>query len=89
MENDTLPKPSLEIRPSAYKHGYTARDIQSVFNTYFLNKPLTRRDGIELLLGFSAAGEVLELIYEVSDTAYIVFHVMKCRKQFIELTRKR
>jgi hypothetical protein len=89
MENDVLLKPSLEIRPSAYKHGYTEQDIRAVFNTYFLNKPLTGRDGVELLLGFSAAGETLELMYEVSDTAYVVFHVMKCRKQFIEFTKKR
>lgn len=81
--------PDIEIRPSAFKHGYTEQDVRSAFSSYFFNKPIKGRDGIEVLLGFSSSGEILELFFEVSDDRYIVFHMMKCRKQFLEQTRKR
>lgn len=87
-EKPPLP-PDIEIRPSAFKHGYTEQDVRSAFSSYFLNKPIEGRDGIEVLLGFSSDGEALEPFFEVVDGRYVVFHMMKCRKQFLEQCRKR
>ena len=89
MNEKPLLRPDIEIRPSAFKHGYTERDVISVFSSYFLNKPLEGRDNIEVLLGFSIDGEILELLFEVTNGRYIVFHMMKCRKQLLEQARKR
>jgi hypothetical protein len=71
----------IEIRPSALKHGFNVDDIYSAFATHFYNKPFTGRQGIEVLVGFSSKGILLEVFFEKSDNRYIVFHAMKCRKQ--------
>jgi len=89
MNEKSLSPPDIEIRPSAFKHGYTEQDVYSAFSSYFLNKPIKDSDGVEVLLGFSTNGEILELFFEVVDRRYIVFHMMKCRKQFLEQSRKR
>jgi hypothetical protein len=89
MNEDTKDKHNaeqgIEIRPSAFKHGYTEADVKSVFGTFILNRPLEDREAVELVLGFSTAGDLLEMFYEITDENFVVFHLMRCRRQFIEL----
>jgi hypothetical protein len=39
------------------------------------------------MLGFSARGELLELFYEVKNRQIVVFHLMKCRKLYVQMLR--
>jgi hypothetical protein len=52
--------PVIVISSSAFKHGYTAKDVQAVFDTCIYNSPLKDRDDIEMMLVFSVKGELLE-----------------------------
>lgn len=78
---------SIVISRSALKHGYSENDVQAVFDTYVFNSPLEGRNGVEVMLGFSARGELLELFYEVKNRQIVVFHLMKCRKLYVQMLR--
>jgi hypothetical protein len=83
LRNDT----GIVISQSALKHGYSEDDVQAVFDTYVFNNPLEGRDDIEIMLGFSTSGELLELFYEMKNRQIVVFHLMKCRKRYLRLLR--
>jgi hypothetical protein len=77
----------LDVSQSALKHGFTVADAQRVFDTYIHNSPMKDRDGVEIMLGYSVKGALLELFYETKADRTVVFHMMECRKQYLERLR--
>jgi hypothetical protein len=43
---------------------FVGTSVASVLDTYLLNKPFEYRDNVELMIGFSTKGELLEMFFE-------------------------
>jgi len=73
---------------SAFRHGFTEKDIQWAFKTQRYDALLESREPFDvyLLIGFSAKALVLEVMYnKTSDGKIKVFHAMKCRACYMPL----
>jgi hypothetical protein len=77
----------IQIIPSALKHpGVTEADIRHAFQTQRYEELMPGEANKFLVLGFNAAGILLEVIYnEVGEEAILVFHAMPCRKEYRKL----
>jgi hypothetical protein len=79
-------EPDILCKPSAFKHGMTESDIRWAFTTAKYDLPVEGDEDKRLLIGFSTAGNPLEILYnELDDGRIQVFHVMPCRSMFIGL----
>ena len=78
------------FKPSAFKHGFSEADIYWAFSTARYDLPVEGDEDKRLLIGFSIAGNPLEIMYnELDDGRINVFHAMKCRRAYHALLRKR
>jgi hypothetical protein len=78
----------VEIRPSAFKHGVTAEDIEHAIEHWLLWVD-DAFDGADppkiLILGPDTAANILELLAIRIDDTLIVFHSMPARAVFLRL----
>ncbi len=56
----------VRYKDSAFKHGYTRRDIESVLDNPFAVRELRGRDGHPVIskIGFAANMDVIEVLYQ-------------------------
>jgi len=81
-----MTKHDIICRPSAFKHNVSEADIKWAFNTAEYDLPMGDDDDKHLLLGFSTARNLLEIMYnELDDGTFRVFHAMRCQKKYIKL----
>jgi hypothetical protein len=78
-------EPDIICKPSAFKHGVIQADIHSAFSTAVYDVMLRDDREKRLLIGFSIAGNPLEIIYnELDDGRINVFHAMPCRSKYTD-----
>jgi hypothetical protein len=74
----------MTIHQSAYKHGYKESDILSALSNMIDNFALATEIDKEMAIGWTASGELIEIIYLLlDDDGIMVIHAMKCRKQYL------
>jgi hypothetical protein len=79
-------EPEIVFTPSAFKHGVSEADIRWAFCTAKYDLPVEGDEEKRLLIGFSIAGNPLEILYNCLDDETVkVFHAMKCRSAFYNL----
>jgi hypothetical protein len=75
---------SIIYNQSAFKHGFTKADIEWAFLHPIQNGLLENYINKYLLVGFNTNGNPIEVMYNrIDDKKRNVFHVMKCRKEFL------
>ena len=76
---------SVEIMPSATKHGLSNEDILGALERSIYDETLQSNPNKTLSIGYDGNARLLEVIFHViSDEYIIVFHAMKCRKIYME-----
>jgi hypothetical protein len=79
-------KLDIEFNPSAFKHGVTEADIRFAFDNKVFDHPIARQEEKNLLVGFDARLNPIEILYnEIDEHTVNVFHAMKCRKAWRNL----
>ena len=62
---------------SAFKHGYTPKDIERAIETKICEGLLKAEDEIYVIVGFDTVANPIEIFYNsVNDETIKVFHVM-------------
>ena len=62
---------------SAFKHGYTPKDIERAIETKICEGLLKEEDEIYVIIGFDTVANPIEIFYNFIDNETIkVFHVM-------------
>ena len=81
---------SVQFNPSAFKHGFTEADIRKVIETKIYEGQLEDFANKFTIVGFDTAGNLLEIMYNIIDSASInMFHAMKCRKNILNQIKRR
>ena len=76
---------SVEIIPSAMKHGLNEDDILYVLKNSIFDETLKTDQNKTLSIGFDGKARLIEIIFHVvSDEYIVVFHAMPCRKNYVE-----
>jgi hypothetical protein len=76
---------SVEILPSATKHGQSKDDILCALERSIYDETLEHDPNKTLAIGYDGNAKLLEVIFHViSDEYIVVFHSMPCRKYYIE-----
>ena len=76
---------SVEILPSATKHGQSKDDILCALERSIYDETLETDPNKTLSIGYDRNAKLLEVIFHVlSDEHIVVFHSMPCRKHYIE-----
>jgi hypothetical protein len=76
---------SVEILPSATKHGQSKDDILCALERSIYDETLEADPNKTLSIGYDRDAKLLEVIFHVlSDEHIVVFHAMPCRKHYIE-----
>ena len=76
---------SVEILPSATKHGLSKEDILGALRRSIYDEALQTDPNKTLSIGYDDKARLLEVIFHViSDEYIVVFHAMKCRKIYAE-----
>ena len=76
---------SVEILPSATKHGQSRDDILCALERSIYDETLESDPNKTLSIGYDGQAKLLEVVFHVlSDDHIVVFHSMPCRKQYIE-----
>jgi hypothetical protein len=76
---------SVEILPSATKHGQSSDDILCALERSIYDETLEVDPNKTLSIGYDGNARLLEVIFHVlSDDHIVVFHSMPCRKHYIE-----
>jgi len=77
----------LRIEDSALRHGLTREDISHAYDLALLDKVLDEvADPPKILIvGPDGAGNLLELIGGELQGGDVIWHAMKCRKQYLDL----
>jgi hypothetical protein len=73
---------------SAFKHGISEASIRYALSYPRYEALLEGYDDKYLVLGFDAAGNLLEVLYNDTDGAVNVFHAMKCRSMYYPLLNR-
>ena len=74
----------VEILPSATKHGLSKEDILDALERSIHDETLQADPNKTLSIGYDRKARLLEVIFHVvSDEHIVVFHAMKCRKNYI------
>jgi hypothetical protein len=77
-------EPSIVFNEAAFHHGITEADIRHAIATKIYDAPMMGFVNKYVIIGFGAAGNLLEVMYNPIDEDSInVFHAMKCRKLFL------
>jgi len=80
---------SVEILPSATKHGQSRDDILSALERSIYDETLETDPNKTLSIGYDGNAKLLEVIFHVlSDEHIVVFHSMPCRKHYLERMMK-
>ena len=80
---------SVEILPSATKHGQSKDDIINALDRSIYDETLETDPNKTLSIGYDGNARLLEIIFHVlSDEHIVVFHAMPCRKHYIERMMK-
>jgi hypothetical protein len=75
---------SVEIIPSALKHGKTELDILAALDYVIYDETLLGVPDKTLVVGFDVNGNVTEVIFhELVEGNIVVFHAMPCRKVYL------
>jgi hypothetical protein len=81
---------TVEVVPSALKHGKTEVDILAVLDYVIYDEKLSEAPDKTLIVGFDANGNPTEVIlHELSDQHVVVFHAMLCRKAYLDRILRR
>jgi len=71
--------------PSAFRHGYTQNDIEWAIETKIYEGLLEGEDDIYAIIGFNAAGNPIEVFYNIVDDKTIkIFHAMSLRPKIAD-----
>jgi len=80
---------SIEILPSATRHGQSRDDILCALERSIYDETLETDPNKTLSIGYDGNARLLEVIFHVlSDEHIVVFHSMPCRKHYIERMMK-
>ena len=80
---------SVEILPSATKHGQSRDDNLSALERSIYDETLETDPNKTLSIGYDGNAKLLEVIFHVlSDEHIVVFHSMPCRKHYLERMMK-
>ena len=75
----------VEILPSATRHGLNKEDILYALTHSIHDETLQSDPNKTLSIGYDRKARLLEVIFHVlSDEHIVVFHAMKCRKNYME-----
>jgi len=76
---------SVEVLPSAMKHGQSREDILYALERSIYDETLESDPNKTLSIGYDGNAKLLEVVFHVlSDEYIVVFHAMPCRKHYIE-----
>jgi len=76
----------IKFNKSAFKHGVSAASIHHALNYPRYEGPIEDDEDKYIVLGFDAAGNLLEILYNYEDDNTVsVFHAMKCRSMYFPL----
>jgi len=76
---------SVEILPSATKHGQSKEDILCALEQSIYDETLETDPNKTLSIGYDMNARLLEVIFHVLTGEHIVvFHAMRCRKYYVE-----
>jgi len=76
---------SIEILPSATKHGQSKDDILCALERSIYDETLDADPNKTLSIGYDGNARLLEIIFHVvTDEHIVVFHAMPCRKYYVE-----
>ena len=76
---------SVEILPSAMKHGQSREDILYALERSIYDETLETDPNKTLSIGYDRSARLIEVVFHVlSDEHIVVFHSMPCRKAYIE-----
>ena len=76
---------SVEILPTATKHGQKKEDIIYALERSIYDETLESDPNKTLSIGYDGKARLLEVIFHViSEEHIVVFHSMPCRKYYIE-----
>ena len=79
----------IEFNEAAFKHGISGADIRHAFRNSVFDHPVEGEEHKHLLIGFDTRANLLEVLYNVVSEGRInVFHAMKCRKAWRDLSEK-
>ena len=82
-------KITIEILPSATKHGQSESDIIYALEQSIYDETLEDEPNKTLAIGYDNNARLLEIIFHVvTDEHIVVFHAMPCRKYYIERMMK-
>jgi hypothetical protein len=74
---------SLEVLPSALKHGVEPESIEQVVCEPLVSRRIGDNQAKSLLVGFGLDGELLEVVVVFRDDGTaIAIHAMRCRKTY-------
>ena len=76
---------TIEILSSATKHGQSKEDILCAIEQSIYDETLEDEPNKTLAIGYDRNAKLLEVIFHVvTDEHIVVFHVIPCRKYYIE-----
>ena len=76
---------SVEILPSATKHGQSKEEILCALERSIYDETLENNPNKTLSIGYDRNARLLEIIFHaLADNHIVVFHAMPCRKYYIE-----
>jgi len=76
---------SIEVLPSATKHGQCKDDILCALERSIYDETLETDPNKILSIGYDRNARLLEIIFHViNDEHIVVFHSMPCRKYYVE-----
>ncbi len=73
-----------EILPSARKHGISDADMMHAFRNRIRERRLEEKF---LVVGPDNSGNLLELIYKVTEESIVIFHAMKVRPKYLRIVK--
>jgi hypothetical protein len=73
-----------EILPSARKHGISDEDMMHAFRNRIRERQLEEKF---LVVGPDNSGNLLELIYKVTEETIVIFHAMKVRPKYLRIVK--
>ncbi|GHU08819.1 hypothetical protein FACS1894151_05400 [Spirochaetia bacterium] len=75
----------IAFNKTAFRHGVSEADIEWAITTAVYEKPKEGKTDTFLAVGYSRAGNPLEIGYrEFDDGSYYVFHAMKCQDRWLK-----
>jgi hypothetical protein len=75
---------TLAFNPAAFKHEFTELDVEAAMVTALFDELIEGYDNKYLLIGFDMSGNLIEVMYNlVGEDIANIFHVMRCRKEFL------